>query len=232
MRSATSPRRSLAPSARSVTSSRKCLAPLARSVTSCRKCLAPSAKRVTSSRKCLAPSAKSVTYSRKCLAPSARSVTSSRKCLAPSARSVTSSRSSLAPWAAKLAVEAAGFTAKLRHVENYANVKAELAKIHTVKQLDVAETQLEAIAQFETENGFEFEDHSSDGNNVYVEQYVRSIVISAPVTPADEGSISCTMPVLSIASEYTYMPTHICVGNVRGFPMPEPTQQIPYVSSM
>ena len=208
-----------------MTSSRKCLAPSARSVTSSRKCLAPSARSVTSSRKCLAPSARSVTSSRKCLAPSARSVTSSRKCLGPSAGSVTSSRSSLAPKAAELAVEAAGLTAKLRHIENEAKVKAELDKIQTVKQLDVAEAQLEAIAQFEREDGFEFEDHRSDWNIDYVDQYVPLIVTPAPVTPADDGSIRRTMPMLSSASEHTYMPAHVCVGNVGGLPTPEAQRQ-------
>ena len=47
-------------------------------------------------------------------------------------------------------------------------------------------------------------------------------MIPGPVTPADDDSVSHTMPVLSSDSDHTHMPTYVCMGNVGGLPMPHP----------
>ena len=64
---------------------------------------------------------------------------------------------------------------KLKYIETEAKHKAQLEKLQTLKELDMAEAKVDATVKVEEENEhFDLDDNLPDDKSDYVEKYVQS----------------------------------------------------------
>lgn len=116
-----------------------------------------------------------------------------------SSRSSRSSQRSNASKRANAAAEAAALKAKLKYIDQEAKQKAELERLQTMKQIDMAEAKVDAITKIEQETNASFDLEVNniaslpDDKEQFVEDYVRSHsnvdIKQSSFTCANNGSI-------------------------------------------